>query len=211
MDAADSLMDDLQAALDAVPAPFEPLDVSALDGFLVGVALQPQPVAAAQWLRFVHDDQGRAAPPSLDLGPLHSLARQRFDALQQAIARREWFDPWVFELEPPATAADAVLPWIAGWVAAQEVFPALLQMNDAALREPLATLFAYFDPDDLDDVDDIADLLEDMAPAETMEDAVEDLVRSSLLMADVSRPHTTGARKTARRGPPRPRRTQPRR
>jgi uncharacterized protein len=210
MDTADRLMDDLQAALDAVPAPFEPLDVSALDGFLVGVALQPQPVAAAQWLRFVHDDQGRTAPPSLDLGPLHSLARGRFDALQQAIHRRQWFDPWVFELEPPATAADAVLPWIAGWVAAQEAFPALLQMSDPALREPLATLFAYFDPDDLDDVDDIADLLEDMAPAETMDDAVQDLVRSTLLMADVSRPHVAHAApgtKTARPGHPPPRRS----
>ena len=48
----------LESLLDALPdAP----DISALDGFLVGVLLQPQKVPEARWLPFVHDfDGGRA-------------------------------------------------------------------------------------------------------------------------------------------------------
>ncbi|HLO94809.1 MAG TPA: UPF0149 family protein, partial [Burkholderiaceae bacterium] len=37
-------MERLQELLDAVPAPLEPLDISMLDGYLVGVLLQPRPV-----------------------------------------------------------------------------------------------------------------------------------------------------------------------
>ena len=48
-------IDALQQQLDAVPAPLEPLDVSALDGYLCGVLLQPTPVAASAWLPGVTD------------------------------------------------------------------------------------------------------------------------------------------------------------
>ena len=42
----DADLDALQALLDSVPAPLEPLDVSMLDGYLCGVLVQPQPVPA---------------------------------------------------------------------------------------------------------------------------------------------------------------------
>ena len=54
----------LQALLDKLPAPLEPLDTSALDGFLCGVLLQPQPVSPARWLRYVTDAEGRDLPPA---------------------------------------------------------------------------------------------------------------------------------------------------
>lgn len=206
----------LQSLLDAVPAPYEPLDICALDGFLAGVLLQPKRIDEEQWFAYVLDQDGRPLPPpvaaALPLAALRTLVVRRHTDLNRAIALRQWFDPWVFELDPAATAADAVLPWIAGWSAALDVFPALLQSNDPALREPLATLFAYFDPDDLEDVDDLVDLLADMAPADTLEDAVQDIVRSTLLIADVSRPQsgaTAAPRKTARRGSPPARRPHP--
>jgi uncharacterized protein len=212
-------LDHLHSLLDAVPAPYEPLDISAVDGFLVGCLLQPTPIERSQWLPYVLDHEGRPLPPSiasqLALPDLVQALERRHAELNRAISRREWFDPWVFELDDDASAADAVLPWIAGWSAALEAFPALLGLNDPALREPLATLLAYFDPEDLEDVDDLADLLADMAPAETLEDAVQDIVRSTLLIADVSRPRAdpapvTGApRKTARRGANPARRAQP--
>lgn len=44
----DADIDALQHELDALPAPLEPLDVTMLDGYLVGVLLQPQPVPAAR-------------------------------------------------------------------------------------------------------------------------------------------------------------------
>ena len=52
-------IDELQALLDRVPAPLEPLDVSMLDGFLCGVLLQPQQVPASQWLPHLTDADGR--------------------------------------------------------------------------------------------------------------------------------------------------------
>jgi hypothetical protein len=59
----------LQSLLDAVPASLEPLDVSALDGFLVGVLLQPQAVPASRWLPHVVDLDARPAPAVLNLAP----------------------------------------------------------------------------------------------------------------------------------------------
>jgi uncharacterized protein len=183
----------LQALLDALPQACAPPDLSALDGFLVGVLLQPQPVPASRWLPWVHDfDAGRAAPPALDLAPLHALVRRRHGELAAAIAARRWFDPWVFELESsrdndPATVRQAVLPWVAGWAAALEHFPALLAQAGDDAREPLATLYAMFDAEDLEDLGDLADWIDQVEPPESMADAVEDLVRSALLLADAMR------------------------
>ena len=52
----------LEALLDAQPAPLQPLDVSALDGYLCAVLLQPQRVPEARWLAHVADIDGRPAP-----------------------------------------------------------------------------------------------------------------------------------------------------
>ena len=183
----------LEALLDALPPPLEPLDLSALDGFLVGVLLQPRPIAAPLWLRHVPDADGRAPPKGLRVDELSALVQRRHAELANAIAARQWFDPWVFELaadergnEP--SPSQMVLPWVAGFSAALDVFPGLLQLDVAALREPLAVLYANFDPEDLDDIDDLRELIDEIARPETLAEAVEDLVRCTLLLADVSRP-----------------------
>ena len=95
----------LEALLDALPAPLEPLDLSALDGFLVGVLLQPKPVPASRWLPHVHDLDARTAPPGVPLDELHALVKRRHAELDRAITQRRWFDPWVFELEPDIESA----------------------------------------------------------------------------------------------------------
>lgn len=187
----------LETLLDALPAPLEPPDISALDGFLVGVLLQPKAVPEAEWLRWVHDfDAGRPAPHGLDLKPLRALVRRRHAELGQAIAARRWFDPWVFELEPAVgedtvSPSDVVLPWIAGWAAALEHFPALLDSAGAEAREPLAALFAHFDPADLEDAGDLAEDIAAVELPETADDAVEELVRCTLLLADETRPRAS--------------------
>lgn len=186
-------LEQLQSLLDAVPAPLEPLDVSALDGYLVGVLLQPQPVPTSRWLPHVIDLDARPAPTALNLAPLHALVLRRHAELERAITSRRWFDPWVFELEPEAAGAEAtpsevVLPWIGGFAAALDLFPGLLARADAAAREPLATLYAHFDPDDLEDAEDLLDAMAEIEPPETVAEAVEDLVRCTLLLADVTRP-----------------------
>lgn len=187
-DDADHLVERLQSRLDAVPAPLEPPDLSALDGFLCGVLLQPQAVPATRWLPFVADVEGRAPPAAADLRELHALAQQRHGALQRAIARRQWFDPWIAELEPGAPVRDSVLPWVAGFAAAQDRFPELAALDDPGLLEPLALLYLHFEPDDLEDADALLEVIATIEPPADLAEAAEDLVRAVLLLADVTRP-----------------------
>ena len=193
-------LEQLQSLLDALPAPLEPLDVSALDGFLVGVLLQPQPVPTSRWLPHVHDLDARPAPSVLNLGPLHALVLRRHAELERAITSRRWFDPWVFDLEPqdPGTEvapSEVVLPWVGGFAAALDLFPGLLARADTAAREPLATLYAHFDPDDLEDADELLETIATLEPPDTVAEAVEDLVRCTLLLADVTRPQRRPAKR----------------
>ena len=196
-------IDALQAALDAVPAPLEPLDVSMVDGFLCGVLLQPQPVAEAQWLPHITDADGRALPASFEAHGLHALVRRRHAELSQAIADRQWFDPWVFEMEEvddsdgEPTGCDAVYPWVAGFATAQEFFPGLMQLDAKTLTAPLALLYRHLDPDDLEDADDLLVEIESLEPPAELADAVEELVRATLLLADVSRPQRPSPRPSA--------------
>ena len=209
-------IDELQALLDRVPAPLEPLDVSMLDGFLCGVLLQPQPIPEAQWLPHVTDADGRALPQSFDARQLHALALRRHGELNDAINSRQWFDPWVFELEaaddlesegdddrPHET--DAVYPWVAGFATAQEFFPSLMRLDAQALTAPLALLYRHLEADDLEDADELIAEIESLEPPADLSAAVEELVRATLLLADISRPRPDAARpnRPGSRGPAR--------
>ena len=99
-------LDELQDLLDRVPAPFEALDVSMLDGYLCGVLLQPRHMAVSRWLPHVTDVDGRALPLGFDSARLGALVLRRHAELDDAIQRRQWFDPLVFELSD-GDAADA--------------------------------------------------------------------------------------------------------
>ena len=207
-----SELDELQALLDAVPAPLEALDVSMLDGFLCGVLLQPQVVPPMRWLPHITDVDGRALPTRFDASRLHALARRRHAELDDAITRRQWFDPWVFELGDEAggepalpgkafedfddredgdstpSGTDAVYPWVAGFATALELFPSLMALDADALTEPLALLYRHLDAEDLEDADDLLAEIETLEPPADLSEAVEELVRATLLLADVSRP-----------------------
>jgi uncharacterized protein len=178
----------LEALLDAVPAPLEPLDVVMLDGFVCGVIVQPERVPADRWLVHVTDADGRPLPQGFDASRLHALALRRHAELDAAIRERRWFDPWVFELvdddsgEPTA----AVYPWVAGFATALETFPALMRREGPALTEALALLYRHFDPDDLEDADELNEAIDELGPCGDLAEAVEDLVRATLLLADVA-------------------------
>jgi uncharacterized protein len=178
----------LQSLLDALPPPLEPLDLSALDGFLCGVLLQPRPVPAARWLPYVGDAEGRPPPPGVALDELHELVLRRHGELEGAIAGRQWFDPWIADLGDGAPVADAVLPWVAGFAHAMERFPDLMASDDPRLTEPLALLYLHFDPDDLEDAEALLEVISTLEPPADLGEAAEDLVRAVLLMADVTRP-----------------------
>jgi uncharacterized protein len=206
----------LQTLLDELPPPLQPLDVSALDGYLCGVLLQPQRVPESRWLPHVADIDGRPAPHSPALQELHALTRRRHAELESAIGERQWFDPWIY---PPAddedgsSPSDTVLPWVAGFATATSLFPALTDHPHPDLVEPLALLFMHVDPDDLEDADALVEVIQTLEPPKDLAEAVQDVVRALMLMADVTRPRqqpqlqpqsrpAAAPRKPARRSPP---------
>ncbi len=193
----------LEALLDALPPPLQPLDVSALDGYLCGVLLQPQRPPPARWLALVCDVEGRPAPEGAALQELQALVLRRHAELDRAIGQRQWFDPWIYQLDDDAEPAECVLPWVAGFAAAMEAFPALMARPDPELVEPLALLFMHFDPEDLEDAEALQEVIETLEPAADLAEAVQDVVRALMLIADVTRPRTVPA---ARRPAPRRRR-----
>jgi uncharacterized protein len=178
----------LQDALDALPVPLEPLDLSALDGFLCGVILQPHPVPAAQWQRHALDVEGRAPPAGADTRTALALIERRHAELQHAIDARAWFDPWVFDVDGQGDPSPALLPWVAGFASAQDLFPALMAMDNAELVEPLALLYLHFDRDDLEDADALLAVIDTLEPPADLAEAVQDLVRALMLIADTTRP-----------------------
>ena len=208
---SDRERDELQDLLDTVPAPLEPLDVSMLDGFLCGVLLQPRHVPVVRWLPHVTDADGSALPARFDATRLHALALRRHAELDAAIGRRQWFDPWVFELADDdaddgddggaPVGIDAVYPWVAGFATALELFPDLMALDPNALTEPLALVYRHLAPDDLEDADALLAEIDSLEPPEDLADAVEGLVRATLLLADVSRPVAAPATTPRRRGP----------
>lgn len=184
----EQLMWQLQEQLDRVPAPLQPLDVSAVDGFLCGLLLQPDSIGADLWLPYASDIEGRPLPEGFDARGLHRLLRRRHDLLQRAIAARQWFDPWVFELDDTATVSECLLPWVAGFASALERFAGLGQIDDPRVLEPLALIYLHFDAQDLDDADPLQQVIDTIEPPEDLGEAVQDLVRGVMLLADVTRP-----------------------
>ena len=178
----------LEALLDALPAPLQPLDVCAIDGYLCGVLLQPQRPPPARWLPLVTDIEGQPARAGPALQELHALVLRRHAEIDRAVGTRQWFDPWIYQLDGEATPAECVLPWVAGFAAAMEAFPALMEITDPALVEPLALLFRHFDPEDLEDADALLEVIETLEPPADLDEAVQDTVRALMLIADVSRP-----------------------
>ena len=220
----DRELDELQQLIDRVPAPLEALDASMIDGYLCGVLLQPRRVAVARWLPHITDVDGRVLPAGFDATRLHELVLRRHAELDGAIERRQWFDPWVFELAGDASdeatlpdheqperedddsdhddgAIDAVYPWVAGFATAVELFPDLMALDASALTEPLALVYRHLGPDDLEDADELLAEIDSLEPPQDLAEAVEGLVRATLLIADVSRP-VGGPGAAAPRGAP---------
>ncbi|RVT51702.1 YecA/YgfB family protein [Rubrivivax albus] len=185
----DADLDRLQDLLAALPAPLEPMDVMALDGYLCGVILQPQVVPPARWQPGVLDVEGRPLPPGHDAAELMALVGRRHAELQRAIDARDWFDPWIYP-DDEAAVSDSVLPWVAGFAAALDSFPALQAMEDPELVEPLALIYLHFDAEDLEDAEPLQAVIETIEPPADLAEAVQDLVRAVMLIADVTRPRT---------------------
>jgi uncharacterized protein len=212
----------IETLLSGLPQPLRPMDLSALDGYLCGVLLQPRPVPLSQWWPAVLDVDARAVPDNAGTRELQQLVLRRHSELDTAITQRQWFDPWVFaggqddddaagatdnSGEPgsdgddrgTADATQAILPWVAGFAAAMEHFPQLMERTDADLVEPMALLFQHFDPADLEDADALLEMIESLEPPADLAEAVQDTVRALMLIADVSRPRRSTPERPAPR------------
>lgn len=177
----------LQALLDAVPAPLEPFDLSALDGFLCAVIVQPRPVPERAWWPRVLDVDGRSPSGRFDPAPLRALVRRRHGELAEAIGRRRWFDPWVFAHDgDDSDGVAAVGAWAAGFAIALETFPELLGSDDPATTAPLALVYRHLGADHLEDADDLLEAIDELAAPVDLGAAVEEMVRATLLLADAA-------------------------
>jgi uncharacterized protein len=159
----------------------------------------------------------REALPEPNWAPLRERLVERHRALDAAIQARRWFDPWIFDsadlhsVEPdddpdedvelgaddnaydgsddiPTPVRDAVYPWVAGFIEAMISFDDLLELGDARAQEPQALIAQYLDRDELEDADALWDLVDSFEPPRELGEAVEGLVRASLLLADITRP-----------------------
>jgi uncharacterized protein len=180
---------ELQRLLSAILAPYTPLDISALDGYLVGVLLQQPRPLPAQWMRWILDEQGRLdVAKSRHTQRLTQLIEKRHAQLQQSIDARQWFDPWILTSDKPESPRLSVLPWVLGFTTACEHFPELTDKNTPELNEALAGIYQHLDISDLEDANDLIAEIETLEYPPNLTEAVEQLVASTLLLADISHP-----------------------
>ncbi len=107
--------------------------------------------------------------------------------------------PGSFRSTTKPLATDSVLPWVAGFAAAMDQFPTLMAIEDPELIEPLALLYLHFDPADLEDADALAGGHRDPGAPADLAEAVQDIVRAVMLIADVTRPRAPAPRPPSRR------------
>lgn len=197
-DLSDAELDELADRLDATPAPAEPLDVLMLDGYLVGVLVQPRVVPVDEWLPPVFDLQGKGLPEGADaawLARTRELIERRRDALNAAISEDGWFDPLVADVErlPPVSEYDRVqlpisrtlMPWVAGFHWAQECFPGLGETDDDAVGLALARLYRHLPVETEEAREIIATLDRDLALAD-IDAGIEDLVNAAVDLWDLT-------------------------
>lgn len=231
----DNDLERLQEHLSLLQEPLDPLETSAIDGYLMAVLLQPQTIPADVWWPPIVDPDGLASPQQLAVPAVRevrAIALRRFAVLNEAMRERQWFDPWVFGAHGDDAApgdaendddddggdtspSEAILPWATGFAMAMDLFPTVSNMNTPPVLDALALIYGHFDPADLEDADALLEIIEAIEPAATLSDAVEDLVSAAWLLADVTHPveddRRPKVRPAQRRGPPPSRRSPPRR
>ena len=97
-------------------------------------------------------------------------------------------------------------PWVAGFADCARTFPGHARSAEDALTEPLALLYRHLDADDLEDADELLAEIDSLEPPADLAEAVEELVRATLLLADAAASGERSSRPgpPARRGGPRP-------
>ncbi len=203
---SDSEIDELDEALAALPEDRESLDVAMLEGYLVGVLLQPGDAMPSAWLPPVF-----AAPDGEPMIPgdkahvqrVVGLVMRRYNTLAAHIQAREPFDPIVYAIEAEAGAATspqqelaALWSWAAGFLAAMRAFPAVFELADENddLSEVLVHILRHLPIDPDDDSEDAQAMRQERAhidreqPLADIDRAIESVVDAVLDIADITRP-----------------------
>ena len=197
--------DELTDALNALPEDRESFDLPMLEGYLVGVLLQPEVVLPSKWLPPIFAaDEGEPMVPGdeAQVTRVLQLVMRHHNTLAAHIAAREPFEPVVWSVETsdgsvPTREQElaAIWTWALGFREALERFPALLELADREpdLDEPLAQVYRHIplDPEVNDEAMQEARLLHERLdhedPIESLDDALDRIVVAVLDVADVSR------------------------
>ena len=199
-DLNDAEFAELDELLADIPEPLEPLDIVMLDGFLCALIVQPVLLEADAWLPYVFDAGGHRwgeAQPAAEQLRARSLVLRRHAALNRSIAEYGSFDPFILEAseedgaeseadvaaepDPKAQPAEpvlvdpigeALLPWVAGFEQALQLFPALADLDDPQVSLTLARLFRFLPEDE----QGTAALVARERPLASLEDAIAELV-----------------------------------
>mgnify|MGYP006271752775 CR=1 FL=1 len=214
----DAEVAELDELLQSLPQDSTALDVAMLDGFMAALLLAPEPMPMATWLPWVFDAEGREAaiPKDPQTAPRTlELIQRRHNELAAYIAAREAFEPIIFEPEDdegrPLSGKDAIAalePWAAGFAAALDAFPGLLdrlQADDTMLAAHTGILRHLPPQIDDDDPDRDAMLreyrqLERDYPVADLDEATDLLVESVLTIADATQPRRPFERKLPKVG-----------
>jgi uncharacterized protein len=214
-DLTDAEFDELDLLLQATPKPHEPLDVLMLEGYLVGVLVQPRVLAGDEWLPPVFDLEADAPTALADADPAwlarcRTLIERRLQALNAAISEDGWFDPLVVDIDraPPVSEYEpvqsdvsrALLPWAAGFHWAQEQFPALSDSADDAMASALARIYRHL-PAENDEDREIVAVLDREHPLASLDEGLEDLVLAAVDLWDLTHRERFHVQTVQRDGP----------
>jgi uncharacterized protein len=203
---SDREIDELDQALTALPAERESLDVAMLEGYLVGVLLQPRDAMPSSWLPPIF--AAPAGEPMIPGDDAHvqrviELVTRRYNSLAAHIEAREPFDPIVYDVKAedgapasPQQELAALWSWAAGFLAAMQAFPAVFQLADENedLSETLVHILRHLPVDPDDDSADAESMREERAhidgehPLDDLDVAIETVVDAVMDIADITRP-----------------------
>jgi len=188
-DLSDDELQELDELLARVPAPFEPLDLVSLDGFLCGVLVQPDVLPFSVWssaaLDWAYGETGlrfgEKHPEwrSGRFGRLGELMRRRHAFLADQLAQGDWFNPIVDVSDDGASVSEVLAPWVLGFEQANDLFTGLMDLEGrhevADLVDLLACVRRHLPMQDEEEAE-MSRCLDQDLPLGSLDEAIENLV-----------------------------------